>query len=666
MPRFSRQNRPKRPLAAESLEPRQVLAVAVVAALPDLVIPVNSPTLNQTISLAGRYNDTAVAGTVVRFDAKLGSSTTPIFAELFDQAGPGRTRTTPLTAANFLAYANAGDYRNTIIHRSVPGFVVQGGGFKVTDSGTPLVADVPQRPAVVNEPGNTNVRGTIAMAKKPGEPSSATNQWFFNLANNAADLDSQNGGFTAFARVLGSGMTVVDRIAALPVSNAGAALNELPVQGTVGGAGLARENFVAFPSIVTVGELVYTVTTSNAALVSPSFDANGSLQLAFAARTPGDATVTVRAESVFNPADYVEDAFTVRLQSTQSNALIGQAGNELIITRPGLTGSTTATLATLPVNRTWTTTMLTGDFSGDGRTDVANRAADGSWWVTTTPAAGTATPTLWGSFSASVPWQSFVTGDFDGDRRADIAARNPSTGAWQVARSTGSAFANAAFGTWSTAERWTSALTGDFNGDGKTDIAGRRASDGSWWVSRSAGTGSVLDSVLDRWGGFTTSVAWQFIVAGDFSGDGKTDIAGHNPYTGAWQIATSTGAAFTNSPFAQWYFANKWTTVLTGDFNGDGKTDIAGRRANDGTWWVSHSTGTSSVLSRWGGFRTDVAWQSPVTGDFNGDGKTDIAARNPYTGAWQVARSTGAAFTNTAFAAWPTAKRWTIAVAARA
>ena len=65
MPRISRQNRPKRPLAAESLEPRQVLAVAVVAALPDLVIPVNSPTLNQTISLAGRYNDTAVAGTVV-------------------------------------------------------------------------------------------------------------------------------------------------------------------------------------------------------------------------------------------------------------------------------------------------------------------------------------------------------------------------------------------------------------------------------------------------------------------------------------------------------------------------------------------------------------------------------------------------------------------------
>jgi cyclophilin family peptidyl-prolyl cis-trans isomerase len=659
MPRISRQNRPKRPLAAESLEPRQVLAVAVASALPDLVIPVNSPTLDQTISLAGRYNDTAVTGTVVRFDAKLGSATTPIFAELFDQAGPGRTRTTPLTAANFLAYANAGDYRNTIIHRSVPGFVVQGGGFKVTDSGTPLVADVPQRPAVVNEPGNTNVRGTIAMAKEERKPNSATNSWFFNLANNAANLDSQNGGFTAFARVLGSGMTVVDRIAALPVYPPPPDTGILPVQGTVGSAGPARENLVTFPSIVTVGELVYSVTTSNAAVVSPSFDGNGSLQLAFAARTPGVATVTVRAESVFNPEDAVEDSFIVRLES---DVIIGQSGNELIISRSGPTGPTTAALATLPANRTWTSTMLTGDFSGDGLTDVANRAADGSWWVTKTPASGTATPTRWGSFSASVPWQSFVTGDFDGDGRADIAARNPSTGAWRVARSTGSAFANAVFGTWSTAERWTSALTGDFNGDGKTDIAGRRASDGSWWVSRSTGSSSVLA----RWGEFTTSVSWQFIVAGDFNGDGKTDIAGHNSFTGAWQVARSTGTAFTNSAFGQWYFASKWTSVLTGDFNGDGKTDIAGRRANDGTWWVSQSTGTSSVLSRWGGFRTDIAWQSPVAGDFNGDGRTDIATRNPYTGAWVVASSSGAAFTATAFGNWPTAKRWTIAVAARA
>jgi peptidyl-prolyl cis-trans isomerase A (cyclophilin A) len=119
-------------------------------------------------------------------------------------------------------------YTNSVIHRSVPGFVIQGGGFTF-DMATPL-NQVPAFAPVVNEPEFANVRGTIAMAKLGGDPNSATSQWFFNLADNTANLDGQNGGFTVFGEVVGNGMDVVDAIAALPRFNFGGATNELPLR----------------------------------------------------------------------------------------------------------------------------------------------------------------------------------------------------------------------------------------------------------------------------------------------------------------------------------------------------------------------------------------------------------------------------------------------------
>jgi peptidyl-prolyl cis-trans isomerase A (cyclophilin A) len=136
--------------------------------------------------------------------------------------------TTPGTVANFLNYVNNGAYSNSVLHRSVPGFVVQGGGFTF-DLATPL-DNISTNSPVANEPVFSNVRGTIAMAKLGGDPDSATSQWFFNLGNNAANLDGQNGGFTVFGQVVGDGMDVVDAIAALPRFAFAAPLGELPLQ----------------------------------------------------------------------------------------------------------------------------------------------------------------------------------------------------------------------------------------------------------------------------------------------------------------------------------------------------------------------------------------------------------------------------------------------------
>src|SRR4051812_14561905 len=94
--------------------------------------------------------------TVVRFTSPLGI----INVRLYDTA-------TPQTVNNFLTYANSGAWVDTFIHRSVANFVIQGGGFKFPSDAIGL-QNVTSNPAVVNEPGISNLRGTIAMAKLGG------------------------------------------------------------------------------------------------------------------------------------------------------------------------------------------------------------------------------------------------------------------------------------------------------------------------------------------------------------------------------------------------------------------------------------------------------------------------------------------------------------------
>lgn len=121
---------------------------------------------------------------------------------------------TPQTVANFMTYVNAGDYAGVVVHRAIPGFVVQMGGFKPTAAASPdnNFTTVNERPSPRNEPGISNVRRTVAMAKKGGDPNSATHDFFVSVADNSGNLDAQNEGFTVFGRVPSSGMTVPDML----------------------------------------------------------------------------------------------------------------------------------------------------------------------------------------------------------------------------------------------------------------------------------------------------------------------------------------------------------------------------------------------------------------------------------------------------------------------
>ena len=150
----------------------------------------------------------------------------------------------PRTVANFLSYLNHGAYNNSFIHRNVPGFIIQGGGYLWDDATG--VRQITAGAPVANEfsVSRSNLRGTIAMAKIDGNPDSATSEWFINLADNSANLDNQNGGFTVFGRVTGNGMAVVDAIAALTTMNAGGAFTDLPLTSVPASGQVGRAQLV--------------------------------------------------------------------------------------------------------------------------------------------------------------------------------------------------------------------------------------------------------------------------------------------------------------------------------------------------------------------------------------------------------------------------------------
>lgn len=154
------------------------------------------------------FGSVSAEATIVRYQTVLGD----IDVRLYDTA-------TPASVANFMNYLNDGDWDDSIIHRSVSDFVVQGGGFK-WDSELENITRLSTDPSVINEPGISNLRGTVAYAKLGSDPNSATSQWFFNVDDNTfLDNPLNNGGFTVFGRVLGNGMDIVDAINALPTTD---------------------------------------------------------------------------------------------------------------------------------------------------------------------------------------------------------------------------------------------------------------------------------------------------------------------------------------------------------------------------------------------------------------------------------------------------------------
>lgn len=155
------------------------------------------------------------ADTQVEMKTNLGS----IVLELYPDKAPK-------TVENFLQYVDDGFYKNTIFHRVISGFMIQGGGF---DS---AYNQKPTRPPIRNEAANDlkNEIGTIAMART-SDPHSASAQFFINVANNGFlnfKAPNQSGyGYAVFGRVI-SGMDVVNKIAATATGSGGPFPTDVP------------------------------------------------------------------------------------------------------------------------------------------------------------------------------------------------------------------------------------------------------------------------------------------------------------------------------------------------------------------------------------------------------------------------------------------------------
>ena len=192
--------------------------------------------------------------TTVRFETNMGD----FDVTLFDESAPNTVR-------NFLNYVADGDYNNSVIHRSIAGFIVHGGRYDTN------LSNLPTDPPIGSEVGWSNVRGTLAMAH-PGDPDGATSEWFINLVDNF-QLDTQSGGFTVFGKVTPVGMQTVDAIAGLPTITHRAkhrfGLTDLPVLDEF--VGTDPSNLVKIHSISVVPEpSASLLVMSSLILLSPA------------------------------------------------------------------------------------------------------------------------------------------------------------------------------------------------------------------------------------------------------------------------------------------------------------------------------------------------------------------------------------------------------------
>lgn len=308
--------------------------------------------------------------------------------------------------------------------------------------------------------------------------------------------------------------------------------------------------------------------------------------------------------------------------------------------------------------------VITGDFNGNGRTDIALVRQESGWGsIPTAFSNGDGTFTISNKtvdrFSewAAAGGVQVVTGDFNGNGQTDIAlvrqergwgsipiAFSEENGHFSVKNSSVGAFTD-----W-VAEVGVQVIAGDFSGNGLTDIAmvRRNFSHGSFTIPVAFSKGDGRFEVTDVTGTDVAKFAHEAtktevqVIAGDFNGNGRTDIAlvrqvKDSAFWRSIPVAFSNGdGSFEIKNERTLEFAMLATEsgvqIITGDFNGNGLTDIALIRQESG--WdsipIAFSNGdgsfsfTNKHVDRFPQWATEGGVQI-ITGDFNGNGRTDIA-----------------------------------------
>ena len=280
--------------------------------------------------------------------------------------------------------------------------------------------------------------------------------------------------------------------------------------------------------------------------------------------------------------------------------------------------------------------VATGDFNGNGAADLVwqnqtTKLVEIHELIGTTTIGGGAIPNS--PFDSS--WRVVGSGDFNGDGRSDLVYRradgfaevqflNGNTGIG------GGLILNNPFD-----PNWQMIGTGDFNGDGRSDLVWRRASDGLMEIQYLKGTVAVGGGVIQN---NPFDPTWNVVATGDFNGDGKADLVWQHQGDGLTEIQFMNGTTpiggglILNSPFGP-----DWHVAGVGDFNGDGLSDLVWEHSGDNLVEVQFLTGITAI----GGGAIanspfDSDWSIAGTGDFNADGMTDLVYRRASDGLTEI------------------------------
>ncbi len=505
--------------------------------------------------------------TTVRLQTTQGN----IDIDLYDTAAP-------VTVANFLSYVNSGAYSDSLVHRAVPGFIIQGGGY-FWNNASSTVDPVATHGSIINEfnVARSNLRGTIAMAKLSGDPNSATSQWFINLADNSSILDGQNGGFTVFGKVTAATLPVADAIVNLQNVNAGAPFDELPISSFPPSGILGKSNLV----LVQSASVTNSSPGSGARLKPGVIDIDGT----------GLQNIVVRKNdnTAMQVGRFANNKFTFTAQDDPG-------ANFRLVAAPDLDGNGKSDLVFLD------TTMSP---LADVRIWTDFQRSSERLWRQVKPA-----------------WDAQVVGDLDGDGNADIAWRYLA----DDPRDTGVSYIWFYNGAQAPVVRkrggaplsWTLLGAGDYDKNGSADMV-YLSSDGLVRVLMATGNRTCANFAADNFpAGYTP------LALADFTGSRTGDILLRNLTTGQNTIRVMSAAGLTLPPFTgnpddpnvsctpsglnltsvnfNYPLVDPtWKFYAAGDFDGDGYTDIVWLRP-DGTLtlWRMNPTSVPTVVDNAG------------------------------------------------------------------
>jgi predicted Zn-dependent protease len=281
--------------------------------------------------------------------------------------------------------------------------------------------------------------------------------------------------------------------------------------------------------------------------------------------------------------------------------------------------------------------VVLNDFNGDGRSDILWRnSLSGDTYIWNMNGTAISAQGYVRQVDVSSGWQIQGTGDFNGDGRSDVLWQNTNSGQTYIWTMNGNTIAAEGYvRQLDISSGWQIQGTGDFNGDGRSDIFWRNTKSGETYVWNMNGTTIASEGYVQSVG---TSSAWQVQSVGDFNGDGRSDVLWRNSSSSETYVWLMNGTTIASQGNIQSIGANSgWQVQGTGDFNGDGRSDVL---------WYNPSSGQTTIWKMNGiaidsqdpsqSVGAESGWQVQSIGDFNSDGRSDVLWRNTNSGATYV------------------------------